>query len=66
MAIYIKFKIFEYYHAWAHPLLTLKTGVNTHPKHGEIILNDAYLSFAEHYQIAIMPTGVKKLTYNPL
>ena len=24
----------------------LKTGVITHPKHGEIVLNDAYLSFA--------------------
>ena len=43
----------------------LKTGVNTHPKHGEIILNDAYLSFAEHYQVAIMPTGVKKPKQKP-
>lgn len=38
----------------------LKTGVNAHPKHGEIILNDAYLSFAEHYQVAIIPAAVKK------
>lgn len=38
----------------------LKTGVITHPKHGEIVLNDAYLSFAEHYQIAIMPAEVRK------
>ena len=38
----------------------LKTGVITHPKHGEIVLNDAYLSFAEHYQVAIMPAEVKK------
>ena len=38
----------------------LKTGVNVHPKHGEIILNDAYLAFAEHYQVAIMPAAVKK------
>ena len=38
----------------------LKTGVNVHPKHGEIILNDAYLSFAEHYQVAIIPAAVKK------
>lgn len=38
----------------------LKTGVITHPKHGEVVLNDAYLSFAEHYQVAIMPAEVKK------
>lgn len=38
----------------------LRTGVITHPKRGEIVLNDAYLSFAEHYQVAIMPAGVKK------
>lgn len=38
----------------------LKTGVITHPEHGEIVLNDAYLSFAEHYQVAIMPAEVKK------
>lgn len=38
----------------------LKTGVITHPRHGEIILNDSYLSFAEHYQVAIMPAQVKK------
>ena len=43
----------------------LKTGVNTHPKHGEIILNDSYLSFAEHYQVAIMPTAVKKPKQKP-
>ena len=38
----------------------LKTGVITHPKQGEIVLNDAYLSFAEHYQVAIMPAEVRK------
>lgn len=38
----------------------LKTGVITHPKHGEIVLNDAYLSFAEHYQVATMPAEVRK------
>ena len=38
----------------------LKTGVISHPKHGEVVLNDSYLSFAEHYQVAIMPAQVKK------
>ena len=38
----------------------LKTGVTSHPKHGEIVLNEAYLSFAEHYNVAILPAGVKK------
>ncbi len=38
----------------------LRTGVITHPKRGEIVLNDAYLSFAEHYQVAIIPAKVKK------
>ena len=38
----------------------LKTGVITHPRHGEVVLNDAYLSLAEHYQVAIMPAAVRK------
>ena len=38
----------------------LKTGVTLHPKRGEIILNEAYLSLGEYYSVAIMPTGVKK------
>lgn len=38
----------------------LKTGVVSHPKKGEIILNDAYLALGEYYMTAIMPTGVKK------
>ena len=38
----------------------LKTGVTSHPKRGEIILNEAYLSLGEYYSVAIMPTGVKK------
>ena len=38
----------------------LKTGVISHPKHGEIVLNDSYLAFGEHYQIAIIPAAVKK------
>ena len=43
----------------------LKTGVITHPKHGEIVLNDAYLSLAEHYQVSIMPAAVKKPKQKP-
>ncbi|MEY8338718.1 hypothetical protein AALB16_11975 [Lachnospiraceae bacterium 62-35] len=43
----------------------LKTGVITHPKHGETVLNDAYLSFAEHYQAAIMPAEVRKPKQKP-
>lgn len=38
----------------------LKTGVTSHPKRGEIVLNEAYLSLGEYYSTAIMPTGVKK------
>ncbi len=38
----------------------LKTGVVSHPKNGEIIFNDAYMSLAEYYNIAIMPAGIKK------
>ncbi len=38
----------------------VKTGVIKHPKHGEVVLNDSYLSLAELYQVAIMPAQVKK------
>lgn len=38
----------------------LKTGVISHPKKGEIILNEAYLTLGEYYSVAIMPTGVRK------
>lgn len=44
----------------------LKTAVIAHPKHGEAILNDAYLFFAEHYQIAIMPAEFRKPKYRPI
>ncbi len=43
----------------------LKTGVIIHPKDGEIVLNDAYLSFAEHYQVAIMPVEVRNPKQKP-
>ena len=38
----------------------LKTGVISHPKEGEVVLNEAYESLARHYACAIMPTGVAK------
>ena len=38
----------------------LKTGVISHPKAGDIILNDSYEALGLHYSTAIMPTGVRK------
>ena len=38
----------------------LKTGAASHPKRGEIIRNEAYLSLGGYYSVAIMPAGVKK------
>jgi transposase len=38
----------------------LKTGVVSHPREGDIILNDAYESLGLHYLTAIMPTDVRK------
>lgn len=38
----------------------LKTGVTSHPREGEIVLNDAYEALGRHYMCAIMPTGVRK------
>ena len=38
----------------------LKTGVIKHPKHGDIILNEAYEALGSHYITAIMPTGIRK------
>jgi len=38
----------------------LKTGVISHPRQGEIILNEKYENFGNHYLTAIMPAGVKK------
>jgi transposase len=37
----------------------LKTGVITHPKHGEIVLNQAYEELGRHYGCAIMPAPVR-------
>ena len=38
----------------------LKTGVVSHPKEGDIILNKDYEALGSHYMTAILPTGVKK------
>ena len=38
----------------------LKTGVITHPKEGDIVLNESYEALGAHYRTAIMPTGVRK------
>ena len=38
----------------------LKTGVISHPKEGDIVLNDQYEALGFHYLTAIMPTQVRK------
>lgn len=38
----------------------LRTGVRSHPREGEIVLNEAYEALGRHYMCAIMPTGVRK------
>ena len=38
----------------------LKTGVISHPREGDIILNDKYEDLGNHYLTAIMPAGVRK------
>lgn len=38
----------------------LKTGVITHPREGEIVLNDAYRELAAHYSAAVLPARIKK------
>lgn len=43
----------------------LRTGVLSHPKEGEIVLNEAYESLARHYVTAITPTGVRKPKQKP-
>jgi transposase len=43
----------------------LKTGVISHPKEGDIALNDAYERLGEHYLCAIMPAGVYKPRHKP-
>lgn len=43
----------------------LRTGITTHPKEGEIILNDAYEELAVHYKTAIIPAGVRRPKHKP-
>ena len=43
----------------------LKTGVITHPREGEIVLNEQYINFSEHYGCAILPAGVRKPKHKP-
>lgn len=38
----------------------LKTGVITHPREGEVVLNDAYRELAAHYSAAILPGRPRK------
>ncbi|MDN6567025.1 MAG: hypothetical protein L0K65_08255 [Actinomyces sp.] len=38
----------------------LKTGVISHPRDGEIVLNDAYRELAGHYWAAVLPGRVRK------
>ncbi|MFL2095831.1 IS21 family transposase [Marinilactibacillus psychrotolerans] len=38
----------------------LKTGVISHPKEGDIILNEQYVVLANHYVMAVMPAQVRK------
>lgn len=37
----------------------LKTGVVSHPREGEVILNDAYREMAAHYSDAVLPGRVR-------
>ncbi|GAB3129012.1 IS21 family transposase [Glaciibacter psychrotolerans] len=37
----------------------LKTGVISHPKEGEVVLNDAYREMAVHYSAAVLPGRVR-------
>lgn len=40
----------------------LKTGVISHPKKGEIVLNKSYENLGDYYKIAILPARVKRPT----
>jgi transposase len=37
----------------------LKTGVISHPREGEVVLNDAYREMAAHYSAAVLPGRVR-------
>ncbi len=38
----------------------LKTGVISHPREGEVVLNDAYRQLAAHYSAAVLPGRVRR------
>ena len=38
----------------------LKTGVISHPREGEVVLNDAYREIAAHYSAAVLPGRVRR------
>ncbi|AXE38842.1 hypothetical protein JS278_01679 [Acidipropionibacterium virtanenii] len=38
----------------------LKTGVISHPRDGEIVLNDSYRELATHYSAAVLPGRVRR------
>lgn len=54
--------MFEYFGGTTIRLIcdNLKTGVISHPKEGDIVLNEQYESLANHYVMAIMPAQVRK------
>lgn len=43
----------------------LKTGVISHPREGDIVLNEKYEDLGNHYLTAVMPAGVKKPKHKP-
>lgn len=46
----------------APPILVcdnLKTGVLSHPKSGDVVINEAYREMADYYDVAILPTPVR-------
>jgi transposase len=55
-------KMFEYFGGSTVRITcdNLKTGVISHPREGEIVLNEKYEDFGNHYLTAIMPAGVRK------
>ena len=43
----------------------LKVGVISHPREGDIVLNEKYEEFGNHYLTAVMPAGVRKPKHKP-
>ncbi len=37
----------------------LKTGVDSHPREGDIVFNSSYEEFSEHYTVAVLPARVR-------